>query len=312
MSEYAYAYFHGFLSSPGARKAEQLSRAFVAEGRELVVPALHQPDFAHWTMTQTFSALDDVHNETARARGIAPDQLRWRIVGSSLGAWIALQWATLNPGRIDSALLLCPVLDVEVMLDPRMLDSWRARGTWDFGTADAPRRLAWNFAADLRQFCTAPDPEIPLRIIHGRQDETVDIASSRQFAAVRRRVQLMEVEDTHSLESSVEDINRAACAWLTPPANSTIDPAGTTNDLTCHWDFFGPNSQPTAEHFCHHLREWLARESITGAVVATESAGPGHCAARLDAQQGDRSRIVQQLKPRRCSPAESSCAQELP
>lgn len=33
--------------------------------------------------------------------------------------------------------------------------------------------------------------------------------------------------------------------------------------LRFHWDFFGPDAEPTAEHFLKHLDEFCAREGIT-------------------------------------------------
>src|SRR5690606_33130496 len=41
-----YAYFHGFRSSPSAKKGNHLRERLAAEGVELLVPDLNQPSFA--------------------------------------------------------------------------------------------------------------------------------------------------------------------------------------------------------------------------------------------------------------------------
>ena len=34
--------------------------------------------------------------------------------------------------------------------------------------------------------------------------------------------------------------------------------------LRFHWDFFGPDARPTAEHFLRHLDTFCSREEIVG------------------------------------------------
>lgn len=34
--------------------------------------------------------------------------------------------------------------------------------------------------------------------------------------------------------------------------------------LRFHWDFFGPDALPTAEHFLRHLDQFCAKENVTG------------------------------------------------
>lgn len=37
------------------------------------------------------------------------------------------------------------------------------------------------------------------------------------------------------------------------------------------WDFFGPHSKPTAEHFLVHLRQFLEREGLQGLPCGCDS-----------------------------------------
>jgi len=34
--------------------------------------------------------------------------------------------------------------------------------------------------------------------------------------------------------------------------------------IRLHWDFFGPDARPTAEHFLRHLDQFCEREGVTG------------------------------------------------
>ena len=88
-----YAYLHGLSSSPLATKATHLRARFEAEGEALVCPDLNVPDFAHLTFDGALSALD--------AMAAASPDARWRLIGSSMGGYLAARWAELHPRRVE-------------------------------------------------------------------------------------------------------------------------------------------------------------------------------------------------------------------
>ena len=55
---------------------------------------------------------------------------------------------------------------------------------------------------------------VPVLILHGKGDEVVDIGLSREWAAGKRHVRLVEVDDGHELAGSLEVIQREADAFL--------------------------------------------------------------------------------------------------
>ena len=59
---------------------------------------------------------------------------------------------------------------------------------------------------DARTHPAFPDVTCETLIIHGLQDDTVPIESSRTYAAARANVQLTEVDDDHQLGGSVDRI----------------------------------------------------------------------------------------------------------
>ncbi|MBL7951443.1 MAG: hypothetical protein JNM62_06955 [Flavobacteriales bacterium] len=48
--------------------------------------------------------------------------------------------------------------------------------------------------------------------------------------------------------------------------------------LRFHWDFFGPDAEPTAVHFLKHLDTFCAREGVTGHAHWTAPRSAGYTA----------------------------------
>lgn len=65
-----------------------------------------------------------------------------------------------------------------------------------------------------------------------------------------------------------------------------------------YWDFFGPAAEGTAEHYHHHLDEFLAREGLTGCTTGVE-AEDGVVSAWCAVPEEHRSVVERALRPRR-------------
>jgi hypothetical protein len=61
-----------------------------------------------------------------------------------------------------------------------------------------------------------PDVRVPTCIVHGTNDETVDIELSREWAQERRHVCLVEVDDGHELTASIPRVLDEASAFFAP------------------------------------------------------------------------------------------------
>jgi pimeloyl-ACP methyl ester carboxylesterase len=57
---------------------------------------------------------------------------KWRIIGSSLGGYLATRWAQLHPELVDRILLLAPAFDIpdilQNMLGPAEMEMWEKEG----------------------------------------------------------------------------------------------------------------------------------------------------------------------------------------
>jgi hypothetical protein len=81
-----------------------------------------------------------------------------------------------------------------------------------------PARVDFGFALDAAAVDERsggwPDVRVPTLIVHGVADPVVDIALSRAWAAGKRHVRLVEVNDGHELAASLPVIQREADAFL--------------------------------------------------------------------------------------------------
>lgn len=68
--------------------------------------------------------------------------------------------------------------------------------------------------------------------------------------------------------------------------------------LRFHWDFFGPDAVPTAEHFVKHLHQFCDKEGIVERSAWT-TALPARCTATLECDEQHMILVRDRLKPKR-------------
>jgi pimeloyl-ACP methyl ester carboxylesterase len=203
---YAHGFASGPLSSKGRAVRDHLARRGAAvELLDLRVPAPER---------LRLSAMIDV----VRASLDGAD--RALAIGSSLGG-LAVARAAERDARIAAAVLLAPAFRLVERWRARLGEAewarWRRDGTYAYEDHAEPGRLLHiDFAMmeDAAQVDVGwPDLRVPTTIVHGRRDETVDPALSREFAASRPNVRLVEVDDDHQLLASIDvlcaEIDRA-------------------------------------------------------------------------------------------------------
>jgi pimeloyl-ACP methyl ester carboxylesterase len=197
---YRYAYLHGFASSPRSRKGTLLAVLFGAHGLILERPDLARPSFARLTISAALQAMDELDDRTDRG-------LPWRLVGSSLGGYLAARWAEEHPQKVDRLVLLCPGFDMATTW-PRLVGEegmrrWREAGALEFPDATGqPTPVHWGLMEDLARHPAWPEVPCPTRILHGTRDVVVPHAYSEQYAAARPHVTLVSLDDEHPLDAS--------------------------------------------------------------------------------------------------------------
>jgi len=199
-----FAYLHGFGSGPRSTKGLHLRRELCRDGVELELLDVNVPSFETQTYTAILSYLDAFDAAT-------PAGVPLFLAGSSMGGYLAARWAELHPERVPALFLLCPGFDLAarwpVLMGPERFRLWERDGTIEGEDPSGNRRrLHWEFVADSRRHSGFPQVRCPTRIVHGTRDVVVPIELSRRFAREREKAQLIEVDDDHRLQRSLDRV----------------------------------------------------------------------------------------------------------
>jgi pimeloyl-ACP methyl ester carboxylesterase len=210
-------YLHGFASGPQSSKAVALAKHYAAKGIALERLDLRVPSLEELSLSAIL--------RTVRAAIGAAEDTRQRavLIGSSLGGYAAALAAAEDP-RVCALVLLAPAFDLMARWRQRLGDSrwqaWQESGwlTIDDWVSRKKTRLSFEFTRDAMaveaRLSSWPDVRVPTLIVHGVHDETVAIDSSRQWAAGKRHVRLVEVDDGHELTVSLARIAAEADVHL--------------------------------------------------------------------------------------------------
>jgi uncharacterized protein len=208
-----FAYFHGYASSPLSRKGLHLAALLEKHGQTLQRPDLNQPSLSEQRYEAIFQHLDDLDARLCKSGE------KWRIVGSSMGGYIAARWAQLNPERVDKLLLLCPGFDMgkrwPLMFGDKIMNHWKNTGWLERPDATGkPIRIHYKIVEEMETMPAYPKVTCPTRIIHGRNDETVPFGHSAQYCQQVEGVTMVPVDDDHSLMKSLSTIENEVLEFL--------------------------------------------------------------------------------------------------
>jgi pimeloyl-ACP methyl ester carboxylesterase len=203
-------YLHGFASGPGSAKGTRLAEHYAGKGVTLERLDLRQPSMEHLRLSAMIAHVRE-------AIGSPAD--RAIVFGSSLGGLTAARVAE-EDARVCALVLLAPAF--------RMAERWRSRlgrAEWEkwhttgyIETKDHARggmaRVDFGFAEDAARVDARgggwPDVRVPTLVIHGTRDDMVPVEGSRAWAAGKRHVRLVEVDDDHELVASLDLVAREA------------------------------------------------------------------------------------------------------
>ncbi|MGE5244051.1 MAG: YqiA/YcfP family alpha/beta fold hydrolase [Betaproteobacteria bacterium] len=198
-------YLHGFASSAQSKKAAYFGERLRAHGLVLRTPDFNQPSFETLTMTRM------LEQTTAAIQDLEPGPIA--LIGSSLGAVVAIHMAGRMPDRISRLVLLAPALtfarDGHSFLGQDRLARWKANGSLDvfhFGYGGT-RPLHYTFYEDsLKYDVLEVGVRQPVLIFQGLRDEAVDHRAVEKYAATRPNVTLALLDDDHQLMASLSRI----------------------------------------------------------------------------------------------------------
>lgn len=201
MSKPHLLYLHGFASTPASAKAAMLRARLVDRYASFGVPQLDGGDFFAMTMAGIAT------RSVAAARDLPDDGAPLVVVGSSLGGYTAALLAAERAlPRLAALVLIAPAFDFPERWRARLgeteLAAWRVEGQRLFFHHGAERELPLGvgFLDSCLGLPGIPaDPGVPVAIIHGRHDETVDWRCSRTYADAHAGVELHVLRGDHRL-----------------------------------------------------------------------------------------------------------------
>ncbi len=212
-------YLHGFASGPDSRKGVAVATALATHGATVERLDLRVPSIERLSVGAMLAV--------ARA-AIGGPRDRAVVIGSSLGGLTAARLAEDEP-RVCALVLLAPAF--------HFVERWRARlgdDAWqrwmDHGWIEVAdhatgggARIHADFAREAAVIDAArgddggwPDLRVPTLILHGVGDEVVPVELSRRFAAGRRHVRLVELDDGHDLHATLPTILTELEQFLAP------------------------------------------------------------------------------------------------
>jgi predicted esterase YcpF (UPF0227 family) len=198
-----FIYLHGFASSPSSAKAQYLRDRFTTLNLCLNIPDLNQGDFSHLTISRQLQQV------TAQ---FPPKSESVTLLGSSLGGLTAALLAEQN-FQVEKLVLLAPAFQFLAHWLPKLGDAelqrWKTEKylpIYHYGE-EQKLPLSYNFIVDAAQHQDqALQRQIPTLIFHGISDEVIPIQASRDFAAIRPWVKLMELDSDHALSNVMPQI----------------------------------------------------------------------------------------------------------
>ncbi len=209
-----FIYLHGFASSPRSAKAQLFLGRFRSLNLLLQIPDLNQDDFYHLTLSRQIQQVKALFETGPFANEPVT------LIGSSFGGLTAA-WLGDRCPQVERLVLLAPAFQFLQVWLPRLGDAqnqqWQQTGslmTYHYG-AKQTLPLAYEFVEDLAQYDeTQLGRSIPTLILHGQQDEVIPIQASRDYAAKRSWVKLVEFDSDHALldvEAEMWQIIQAFC-----------------------------------------------------------------------------------------------------
>lgn len=164
------------------------------------MPALDGGDFRGMTLTSQLQIIE----KTAARRPCV-------LIGSSLGGYLAALYAARHP-EVERIILMAPAFGFArrwgSSLGLDALDHWQRTGARSMLHHDLGREaeIGWTLMEDAALYEEMPAVTQPVLILHGIHDDVVPVSISREFAANRPNVTLVEYHSDHQLLDVVDDL----------------------------------------------------------------------------------------------------------
>lgn len=195
-----FIYLHGFASSPASRKAQFFAEKLRSAGAEVEVPALESDGFENLTVSGQLRVIET----TAAAKPV-------RLLGSSMGGYLAALYASLHP-EVEKLLLLAPAFGFaerwKLRLGEEQFSHWRDTGYMEVQhyATNTVQRVGFGLIRDGLQYPAEPAFQQAALIYHGLADDVVPVDFSRHFVEKFPNAILREKQSGHELTEVMAEI----------------------------------------------------------------------------------------------------------
>lgn len=187
-------YLHGFASGPGSKKARYFKERLAEEGVPLSIPDLSGGDFAHLTLTGQLAV---IRREVSSGRV--------RLLGSSMGGYLAALYAAAHPREVERLVLMAPAFDFAARWRARLgepaFEEWKRSGSltvFHYGEG-ASAGVGFELYTDALRYPAFPVVTQPCLVFQGLRDEVVPAHLSERFASLCSNVTLRLLDSDHEL-----------------------------------------------------------------------------------------------------------------
>lgn len=209
-------YLHGFASSPASRKAQFFLTELSKRKISVDIPDLAQSNFRNLTLSGQLRVVEDLVDSEMGRLGHGPV----RLIGSSMGGYLAALYASLHPEQVDRLVLLAPAFRFsdrwQEMLGPEKLARWKKEGEMDVFHYGEGREvpLGYQLLEDAQTYPPFPNFGQPALLLHGTEDNVVPHTYSEQFVKSHPNTRLVSLPSGHELTDVLDKISAEAIPFL--------------------------------------------------------------------------------------------------
>ena len=204
-------YLHGFASSARSSKATFFAAKLREHGVPLETPDFNEPDFSTLTVSRMIDQVGGLLGDVARRPAL--DGPASVLIGSSLGAVVAVQSALRFPERVSKLVLLAPALDFggNRVRELGNVEAWERSNRLDVFHYGYGRVMPVHFELyrDACAYdCVNAELTLPIQMFQGRRDTAVSPEFVELWGGKRPNVELHMLDDDHQLIASLNHIWR--------------------------------------------------------------------------------------------------------
>ncbi len=166
-----------------------------------LVPDLASGDFAHLTLSGQLEVV---------RRAVGEDRVR--LMGSSMGGYLATLFAAAHPASVDRVVLMAPAFDFasrwRARLGEAVFADWQRTGSLPVFHYGEGRSLDVDFGLYSDALIHPPFPAVRALglVFHGTRDEVVPAGLSERFVAANPHTRLRLLPSDHELLDVTEAI----------------------------------------------------------------------------------------------------------